>query len=246
MRNKIYIIMLLAALIAVSGCANKKKISPAKQTPKTEKRGKDSKTDRHGEAAYRLAMEQQRIQDSIAHAEAARLLLIEQQRIADSIAAAEVAKRAQIQTLNIPRVTIIVEMQGRQVSSPAAIKWQRGTGLSVSLQPFIGMEMFRFELSEQGLTVIDKINRQYAFLSYEQLGQMGAQMTLEQIDGWIDEQVIGRLDEPQITLQALRMDIKGTAIIYTSSVQKDIQLNMRPTNISGYRQVSADQLVKSL
>jgi len=233
MKQQLTIIALLTVIMVAAGCAHKKQITPTPQTLARE------------EADRQLEAERLRIADSIAAAQAARLWAIEQQRIADSIAAAEEAKRLQIQTLNIPRMTVIVDMQGKQMSTPASMKWQRGVGVTVSLQPFIGMEMFRFELDREGVTVIDKMNRQYGSISYEQLAQMGTHSSMERIDEWIDSHIIEHLDEPVITLQASRANVSITAQLYTSSIQKDLTLNMRATNTTGYKQVAIEQLLQS-
>ena len=233
MKKILYTLIVLAITLTAVGCASKKKIQPT-PTP----------TARETKAAEETK-EAERIRQAEAEAERLRLQAIEAQRIADSIAAAEEAKKAQVQTLYIPRMTIIVNMQGQQMSTPASMKWQRGGGLMVSLMPFIGMEMFRFELGEQGLTVIDKVNRQYAQLNAEQIAQMGARITLDDIDTWIDERILAHADEPQLTLQTTQANIQGTAIISTSSMQKNMQLNLRPTDVTSYRQVSVEQLLKS-
>lgn len=232
MKKILYTLIVLAITLTAVGCASKKKIQPT-PTP----------TAREAKAAEETK-EAERIRQAEAEAERLRLQAMEAQRIADSIAAAEAAK-AQVQTLYIPRMTIIVNMQGQQMSTPASMKWQRGGGLMVSLQPFIGMEMFRFELGEQGLTVIDKVNRQYALLTNEQIAQMGARITLDDIDSWIDERILAHSDEPQLTLQTTQANIQGTAIISTSSMQKNMQLNLRPTDVTTYRQVSVEQLLRS-
>ena len=38
--------------------------------------------------------------------------------------------------------------------------------------------------------------------------------------------------------------INGTAVIYTASMQTDVNINLQPTNLSGYKQVTLEQLVK--
>ena len=243
MKRQTLILLVLATLLAAAGCANKKKVNPT-QTPQQQE---EQLTEAERlEAEQRLAAERQRVQDSIAlaEAEAARQQEIERQRIQDSIAQAEAAKRAMVQTLYIPRMTVTMVMQGKQVSTPATMRWKRGTGTLVSIQPFAGIEMFRMELDANALTIIDKINRRYTRMNYEEMAQMGARTTLDEIDNWIDQNIIARKNEPQLTLQVSRAGINGTAVIYTASMQTDVNINLQPTNLSGYKQVTLEQLVK--
>ena len=232
-QQPIIIALLAVAMLAAVGCANKKKI------------------------AMREA-EQKRIQDSIAlvqaqaeaaaeaarQAEAARLAELERQRVQDSIAAAEAARKAMVQTLNIPRMTVTMVAQGKQLSTPATMRWQRGTGLVVSIQPFAGIEMARVELDADYLTIIDKINRRYTRLTYAEIEQMGARTSIDEIDAWIDQNILARKSEPQLTLQVSRAGINGSATIYTASMPTDVRVNIQPTNVSSYRQVTLEQLMK--
>lgn len=243
MKRQTLILLVVATLLAAAGCANKKKVNPT-QTPQQQE---EQLTEAERlEAEQRLAAERQRVQDSIARAEAEveRQREIERQRIQDSIAQAEAAKRAMVQTLYIPRMTVTMVMQGKQVSTPATMRWKHGTGTLVSIQPFAGIEMFRMELDANALTIIDKINRRYTRMNYEEMAQMGARTTLDEIDNWIDQNIIARKNEPQLTLQVSRAGINGTAVIYTASMQTDVNINLQPTNLSGYKQVTLEQLVK--
>ena len=216
MKRQTLILLVVATLLAAAGCANKKKVTPT-QTPQQQ-------------------------EEQLTEAERQRE--IERQRIQDSIAQAEAAKRAMVQTLYIPRMTVTMVMQSKQVSTPATMRWKRGTGTLVSIQPFAGIEMFRMELDANALTIIDKINRRYTRMNYEEMAQMGARTTLDEIDSWIDQNIIARKNEPQLTLQVSRAGINGTAVIYTASMQTDVNINLQPTNLSGYKQVTLEQLVK--
>lgn len=222
--NKIIGLLIVASLIA-GGCANKKHLTRA-------------------EKAAIEAAERQRVQDSIAQAEALRLQEIERQRVLDSIAAAEAeaARKARESTLYVSRMTVTVSMHGQQISTPATLRWKRGEGAVASVQPFAGIEMLRVELDNQGLTLIDKINRRYARLTADELAEMGAPTTLDEVDNWVDEHILARRNEPQLTLQVTRADISGTASFYTSAMQVGSNFTLRPTNVSTYKQVTLEQL----
>ena len=183
-------------------------------------------------------------QQLAAQQEAERLRLAEQQRIQDSIAAAEAARKAKVQTMSISRMTITVTVGGQQIATPATMRWQRGTGLAISIQPFAGLEMFRMEADQQAVTVIDKINRRYTQLTYDELAQMGTKATLDDIDRWIDDHILARRNEQQLNLQVSRAGVNGAATIYTNSIQTGGNVNLRPANISGYKQVTLEQMMK--
>lgn len=197
------------------------------------------------EKAAIAAVEQQRVQDSIAAADKA--LVQEQQRLQDSIAAAG-AKDTIVQTMYIPRMTLTISMQGRQLTTMATVRWQRGTGAAVSIQPFAGIEMLRLELDAQTqtLTLIDKINRRYTRLTFDDLAQMGISMTMNEADAWMNENILAKTDEPQLVLQISRGGITGSAVIYTNSIQTNIDVNLRPTNVGSYKQVTLEQLIMEL
>ena len=233
MTNRLSIITLTCILLLAAGCAHKKKITPT-QTPVQQPELTEEQIAIQEQEALRL-------QEAIRQQEA-----IERQRIQDSIAQAqaEAERKARIQTLNISRMTLTFSMQGKQLTTPAVMRWQRGEGALVSIQPFAGLEMARIELGKQDVTIIDKINRRYTRLTYDELSQMGARTSIDEIDNWVDNNIIARQDEPQLTLQASRANITGKAVIYTSAMQTNANVNLRPTNVESYRRVTLEQLVK--
>ena len=221
MNRQSLIIIAMAALLVAAGCANKKKINPAH----------DSRTKQEQlTEAQRLEDEQRR--------EAERL------RIQDSIAQVEAAKRAMVQTMNIPRMTVTVVAQGKQISTPATMRWKRAQGTVISIQPLAGIEIARIELNTQHLTILDKLNRRYTRLTYDDLAQMGARTSIDELDAWIDKNMLARRSEPQLVLQVSQAGVSGAATIYTASMQTDVNVNLQPTNISNYRQVTLEQLLK--
>ena len=228
------VILLVAVMMLPMGCANKKRIKMQQELERQQ------------------AIERQRIQDSIAQAEElARLLeeerIKEQQRIQDSISQAEEeARRNAVQTLVIPRMTVTVNMSGQQMSTPATLRWQRGTGALLSVQPFAGIEMIRIEQDPQGVTVIDKINRRYARLSDEDIQRMGVMASQADVDEWIQRNIIDKKDEPQLILQTDHAGISGSAVIYTNTIQVNANVNLRATNVETYKKVTLEQLVRGL
>ena len=221
MNRRSLIIIAMAALLVAAGCANKKKVNPAhdsriKQEQLTEAQRR--------EAEQRRETERLRIQDSIAQVEA--------------------AKRAMVQTMNIPRMTVTIVAQGKQISTPATMRWKRAQGTVISIQPLAGIEIARIELNAQHLTILDKLNRRYTRLTYDDLAQIGARTSIDELDAWLDKNILARRSEPQLVLQVSQAGVSGAATIYTASMQTDVNVNLQPTNISNYRQVTLEQLLK--
>ncbi|MBR0310250.1 MAG: DUF4292 domain-containing protein [Paludibacteraceae bacterium] len=254
--KRITFIITLAAIVvlAATGCANKRKAVKRTYTKPMPQEQTLSRRE-----AKRLQEEQQRRRlDSIAlaqaeaeakakaQAEAARQQELERQRLQDSIAQAEAEKKARVQTMYISRMAITVQIQGQQLSLPATMRWQRGKGIILSIQPFAGIEAMRAELNEEALLIIDKFNRRYTRLTYADLALMGTNTNINEIDAWIDKNILDRRNEPQLNLQVSRAGINGAAVIYTNTLQTDVNINMQPTNIGSYRQVTLEQMVKGL
>ena len=263
MRKTLTIATMIAAILLLPiGCANKKQVArapqrtqTARQTSKSERIAKKRELERAKRLEEQRAQqaEQQRIQDSIdvaaAQAETEMLLELarqeeaERQRVQDSIDKAEAAKKALVQTMYIPRMTITISMQGKQLTTPATMRWQRGQGIAISIQPMAGIELFRIETDAQAMTIIDKINRRYTRMTYEELEQMGASTTLDETDAWIDRHILEQLSEPQLVLEVTRAGITGSAVIYTNTIQTNVNANLRPTNTGSYKQVSLQQFM---
>lgn len=155
----------------------------------------------------------------------------------------EPPQAAAVQTLYVPNIMLTVTAQGKQITTPATLSWQRGAGMVLSIRPVL-FEVLRIEQYPGSLTVIDKLNVQYVQLSSTDLELMGVRLTQDEIDALIDERLINRLDEPQLTLSVNQSGIQLTAQIYPSYAQKNVAVNLRPTNTANYRQVSLEQLVR--
>lgn len=116
----------------------------------------------------------------------------------------------------------------------------------LSVQPFAGLEMFRIEQDPQGVTVIDKINRRYTRLSNKDIERRGIKATQDDVDNWIQQNVIDKKDQPQLILKTEHSGISGSAVIYTNTMQLNANVNIRGTNVETYKQVTLEQLVKGI
>lgn len=179
----------------------------------------------------------------LTRSERAAIEAAERQRVADSIAAAQEAKRAMVQTMSISRMTLNIRMQGQQIVTPATVRWQRGTGVIAGVQPFAGIEMLRVEMNSEALTIIDKINMRYARMSTEEMSAMGLPASMDEVDKWIDDNILARRNEPRLIMEAERAGVSAQAVINTASIQTDANVNMRATNVNTYKHVTLEQLL---
>lgn len=223
MKRPIRLFVLLTAAMLVAGCAHKKKVTPV-QTPIT--------------AQETAAAEPAAVEPVQAEPAASEPAVVEPVAVEP-----EPPQAAAVQTLYIPNIMLTVTAQGKQITTPATLSWQRGAGMVLSIRPVL-FEVLRIEQYPGSLTVIDKLNVQYVQLSSTDLELMGVRLTQDEIDALIDERLINRLDEPQLTLSVNQSGIQLTAQIYPSYAQKNVAVNLRPTNTANYRQVSLEQLVR--
>lgn len=223
MKRPIRLFVLLTAAMLVAGCAHKKKVTPV-QTPITEQ---------ETPAAEPAAVEPVQAEPAASEPAVVEPVAVEP----------EPPQAAAVQTLYIPNIMLTVTAQGKQITTPATLSWQRDAGMVLSIRPVL-FEVLRIEQYPGSLTVIDKLNVQYVQLSSTNLELMGVRLTQDEIDALIDERLINRLDEPQLTLSVNQSGIQLTAQIYPSYAQKNVAVNLRPTNTANYRQVSLEQLVR--
>lgn len=64
------------------------------------------------------------------------------------------------------RLNLSLELSGKEVSSRVDMKLVRDSALQLSVQPFLGVEMFRIELSTDSVKIIDRLNKRYLVEGY--------------------------------------------------------------------------------
>jgi hypothetical protein len=67
------------------------------------------------------------------------------------------------------RANMDLDISGKSYSSRVDIKIVRDSALQLSIQPLLGIEIFRAEFTEEGLTIIDRMNKRYVSESYATL-----------------------------------------------------------------------------
>lgn len=71
----------------------------------------------------------------------------------------------QFKTLSA-RLNVDLKMPGKELSSRVDLKMVKDSAFQLSVQPFLGIEVFRVELSIDSVKVVDRLNKRYVAESY--------------------------------------------------------------------------------
>lgn len=151
-----------------------------------------------------------------------------------------------ITTLYISQMTLAMSKGQQQLTMPASLSWQQSVGIIVSVQPIPGWEIIRAQITPESVSIVDKVNQQYCLLNYNDLKKKGLQQSYEDIEQWLCTNIIDHRDEPELRFSITQSGLILSAIINTRYLRTNSAVNMRPQNLQAYKQVSAEQLVRSL
>ncbi|MDR3266218.1 MAG: DUF4292 domain-containing protein [Tannerella sp.] len=71
------------------------------------------------------------------------------------------------------RLKIELATPDKELSARAVLKMRNDDVISISVQPFLGIEAFKIELTKDSVKLIDRLNKRYMIESYEQIkGEM--------------------------------------------------------------------------
>lgn len=62
-------------------------------------------------------------------------------------------------TANVSKMSVAVEVGGRKFNTSASCKIRTDSAIHISIQPFLGFEMFKVEINKDSLLVFDKVNK---------------------------------------------------------------------------------------
>ncbi len=83
-----------------------------------------------------------------------------------------IAAQPIFQTAEASKVRVGVSYAGQKISVNGSITVITDSIIVLSVQPLLGIEMFRVDLTPQQILVVDKMNRKYTEMSYAELGTM--------------------------------------------------------------------------
>jgi len=72
-------------------------------------------------------------------------------------------------TANVSKMSVALEMGGKRLNTSASCKIRTDSAIHVSIQPFLGFELFKVEITKDSMLVFDKVNKKlypvpFAFL----------------------------------------------------------------------------------
>jgi len=73
----------------------------------------------------------------------------------------------QFKTANISKMSMAFEMGERKINVSGTCKIKKDSALYISIQPFLGIEMFKTELTTDSMRVFDKMNHRYYVVDYD-------------------------------------------------------------------------------
>lgn len=77
----------------------------------------------------------------------------------------------EFQSAEVGKMRFTLNYADRQMTANGSLKFIKDSLLAVSLQPVMGIELFRAEITPSHLTVVDKMNRRYAQFTFPQLSE---------------------------------------------------------------------------
>lgn len=73
----------------------------------------------------------------------------------------------QFKTANISKMSLALEMGERKINVSATCKIKKDSAVFISIQPFLGIELFKAELTTDSMRVFDKMNHRYYVVDYD-------------------------------------------------------------------------------
>lgn len=67
------------------------------------------------------------------------------------------------------RLNAELDLPGKQLSSRVDLKMVKDSAFQLSVQPFLGIEVFRLELTTDSIKILDRLNKRYVAENYENL-----------------------------------------------------------------------------
>lgn len=76
-----------------------------------------------------------------------------------------------VESLQANKVRLQINYGGQQLSANGSLHIVRDSAIVVSVQPLLGLELYRLEMDRQEVRLIDKMNKRYCRLSYKEVMQ---------------------------------------------------------------------------
>ncbi len=158
-----------------------------------------------------------------------------------------------IKTLNAKKVQLSMNVSGKQINANSSLRVVTDSCIVLSVNPILGMEIVRLELTPQQVCVIDKVNRRYATLTYPEVRDLlDKNPKLKAYKNQINYTTL----QKYLLRYASKSTKKRTPIVFQASdlfnvelaltflqVEMNQPLHINPTNLIRYNQVSIDKML---
>ena len=182
----------------------------------------------------------------------------DQHRIAPRISVCDLAQKSYeaqpyFTTMNISKMSMSINYGQMTFTVKSSIRIATDSLLSISIQPALGIEMFRAEFTPSGFKVYDKMNRRYSDNSYEYIKlSWGLDVDYKAIEALFSHRIfIPQSTDPNEICKDFRIEYLAdtTAIVSNTPIGKytqqfDIDMNNYRLTMSGLRY--EDQLVMAI
>ena len=182
----------------------------------------------------------------------------DQHRIAPQISVCNLTQKSytaqpHFTTMNISKMSMSINYGQMTFTVKSSIRIATDSLLSISIQPALGIEMFRAEFTPSGFKVYDKMNRRYSENSYEYIKlSWGLDVDYKAIEALFSHRLfIPQSTAPNEICKDFRIEYLAdtTAIVSNTPIGKytqqfDIDMNNYRLTMSGLRY--EDQLVMAI
>lgn len=95
----------------------------------------------------------------------------------------------QFKTANVSKVAMEFDLNERKINVSATCKIRKDSAIFLSIQPFMGIEMFKAEIMPDSIRVFDKMNRKYYVIDYTSMSkQFGVDINFSSLQALIFNQ----------------------------------------------------------
>ena len=182
----------------------------------------------------------------------------DQHRIAPRVSVCDLTQKSctaqpNFTTMNISKMSMSINYGQMTFTVKSSIRIATDSLLSISIQPALGIEMFRAEFTPSGFKVYDKMNRRYSENSYEYIKlSWGLDVDYKAIEALFSHRMfIPQSTNPNEICKDFRIEYLAdtTAIVSNTPIGKytqqfDIDMNNYRLTMSGLRY--EDQLVMAI
>ncbi len=99
---------------------------------------------------------------------------------------ARVSTKSEVfRTLSIDKMTFSLTLAGTEMNSSGSIRIARDSVIICSIMPLPGMEFFRIAINKQGVIMINRVDKKYVSVSYEEMRKKGMELNYQAFEAML-------------------------------------------------------------